>query len=117
MVEWHLFEGDAIERLKEKLDTGYTAITLAQMNAQRWNISWIIFWKHRRANDVMRNCSISEESNKSIVNQRLPDLFELESKVEEKLDGHFDDLMSRMDEQTAILTRIQTEVGNVISAV
>ena len=34
MIQWHLFEGDTIKRLKDKLCTSNITITLVQMNAQ-----------------------------------------------------------------------------------
>jgi hypothetical protein len=33
MIQWHLFEADTIKRLKDKLCTSNTTITLVQMNA------------------------------------------------------------------------------------
>jgi hypothetical protein len=60
---------------------------------------------------------IAEERDKAIVNEKLSDLIELENTIEEKLDNRFDELMSKVDEQTTILTRIYTDVGSVMSAV
>jgi hypothetical protein len=55
--------------------------------------------------------------NNAIVNEKLSDLIELENTIEEKLDSRFDELLSKIDEQTTILTRISTDVGSVLSAV
>lgn len=60
---------------------------------------------------------IAEEMNNAIVNEKLSDLIELENTIEEKLDSRFDELLSKIDEQTTILTRISTDVGSVLSAV
>jgi hypothetical protein len=58
-----------------------------------------------------------EESNKAIVNDKLLQLIELENMIEERLDNRFDELISKVEEQSLILARISTDVGNVMSAV
>jgi hypothetical protein len=69
---------------------------------------------HKGANGVAN--SIAEETNKTTVNEKLSDLIELESTIEEKLDNRFDELISKVDEQGAILTHIHTDIRSVISA-
>jgi hypothetical protein len=118
MLQWNVFEGGEVERLREKLGRVNAMIQLIYSQAQGW--VFLLFCGTSFAD----NGRAAAEQDAKIISDKLEALSELEAVAKENLNRHIVEIQKSMARQngvlenhTTMLKEISSDMRSVMTAV
>ena len=118
MLQWSVFEGGEVERLREKLGRATAMIQLFYSQAQ--GLVLLLFY----GTSLAENCRAAAEQDAKIISDKLEALSELEAVAKENLNKHIGEIQYSMARQngvlenhTTMLKEISSDMQSVITAV
>ncbi len=109
MLQWSLFEGGEVERLREKLMRANAMMQLIYSQAQGLVLllfCWTSFANNGRA---------AAEQDSNIISDKLEALSELEAVARENLDKHLGEIQDNMARQNEVLENHTTMLKGISS--